>query len=226
MRSLISLLLFAALPVFGATRYHLELEATPAAAFPYLGRYGTVQIHAFPGGVSAEALWLSGFSRSAAPAVTIANPLARMYVELPLSDIAPTLASLAGGAATVERTAKPVVGKPVRGAVKGIAATRHRLSYGPSAWIDVWTTDVIPPNAQLRAIVTEVVSGISPGTAAMTRRLPGTPIYVELNFRRFQKVPLVKLKKLSFAADGEAKALTLGSFYVRAGLLEKILSRN
>jgi hypothetical protein len=225
MRLLVSLFLFAALPLFAAP-YHLELEATPAAAFPYLGRFGTIDIHAYEGGVSAEALWLSGFSKSGAPSVTVANPFARMYVEVQLSEIAPTLRSLAGGAGRVESRARPIAGAPLRGSVKGIAATRHRLSYGPAAWIDVWTTDVIPPNAQLRAIVTEVVSGISPGTAAMTRRLPGTPIYVELNFRRFQKLPLVKLKKLSFAADGEAEALTLGSFYVRAGLLEKILSRN
>jgi hypothetical protein len=224
MRYLALFVIVFALPLFAAaaTPYHLELEATPQAAFPYLGRFGTVDLHVYDGGVSAKALWLSGFSRNGDRSVTIANPLGRMYVEIPIGDIAPSLSRLAGRDSSVERQARPTMGPALRGTVKGVAATRHRLLYGPSAWIDVWTTDVIPPNTQLRELVAEAVSGISPGTGAVARRLPGTPIYVELNFRRFKKVPLVKLKKLTFAAEDEASALELGSFYVRAGVLEKI----
>jgi len=70
--------------------------------------------------------------------------------------------------------------------------------------------------------VNEAVGGVAPGTASIASKLPGTPIYVELNFRRFQKVPFVKFKKLTFASDNETDALTLGKGYIRASILEKL----
>jgi len=214
---LLVLVLFA-LPALAAQPYHLELEAAPAAAFPYLGRFGTVELHVYARGVRAETFWLNGFSRKGEAAVTVMNPLARMYVEVPLRDIAPMLTRLAGTAGALERSLAPVMEAPVRGSVGRIAATRHRLTYGPAGWIDVWTTDAIPENEQLRVIVDELVRGISPGTANVSRTLRGTPVYVELNFRRFRNVQLLKLKKLTFGEDEEG--LTLPPFYVRHALLE------
>jgi hypothetical protein len=218
-------LLLAALPLLAAAParpYHLELEATPEAVFPYLGKFGTVDLHVSQGGVRGEALWLHGFSRNGAAAVTVVTPLARMYVDVQAAEIPTILAKMAGNSAGVERRAKPKRGPTLRGKFKGIDATRHRLMYGTNAWIDVWTTDVIPPNPQYRTLVNRILSGISPGTAAVANQLPGTPVYVEANFRRFQKVPLVRLKKLTFAAEDEADALTLGRFLVRASMLEKL----
>lgn len=220
----ILVLTFAA-TLSAATPYHLELEATPEAAFPYLGRFGKVDLHVYAGGVRGEALWLHGFSREGSDAITVVNPLARMYVEVPLDDIAPVLTRLAGSAGKIERDAVPTLGPTLEGKVKDIPATRHRFLYGPDAWIDVWTTDVIPANLQLLDIVDRIVTGISPGTAKFTSELTATPIYVELNFRRFKKVPLVKFKKLTMAAENEEDALTLGKMYVRATVLEKLFTK-
>ncbi|HEX2121560.1 MAG TPA: hypothetical protein VHL59_07955 [Thermoanaerobaculia bacterium] len=219
MNTLLLLVVLAATP----RAYHLELEANPAAAFPYLGKFGAVELHVYSGGVRAEALWLNSFSRNGTPSVTVMNPIARMYVEVPIRDVAPTLNKLAGSAGAVERNAAAVMGPTMKGTVSGIPATRHRLIYGPAAWIDVWTTTAVPENPQLRGIVHELVRGISPGTAAVSKTITGTPVYVELNFRRFKNVPLLKLKKLSFENTGEKEALELGSFYVRHALLEKLL---
>ncbi len=225
MRSLATLVLtlLVSLPALAAKPYHLELEATPEAAFPWLGRFGKVDLHVYAGGVRGEALWLHGFSRNGAQDVIVANPIGRMYVDLKVTEIAAMLRKLAGNEAGVERVARPKLGPTMKGTVKGIAATRHRLLYGKEAWIDVWMTDVIPPNAQYRMLVNRIVGGISPGTAEVASKLPGTPVYVELNFRRFPKTPIVKLKKLTFEADDEEDALTLGRLYVRAGLFEKLL---
>lgn len=212
---------FAAPPV---KPYHLELEATPEAAFPYLGKFGKVDLHVYAGGVRGEALWLHGFSRNSAPTVTVANPLGRMFVDVKIAEITAILTKLAADDSGVERKASPPrLGPKLKGAVKGLAATRHRLVYGPNAWIDVWTTDAIPQNQQLRLIVNRIVGGISPGTAQVASKLPGTPIYVELNFRRFQKVPIIRFKSLKFGPTDEEDALTLGSLYMRASVLEKIL---
>ena len=222
--ALAAALLFSAASLF-AQPYHLELEASPAAVFPYLGRFGDVQIHVYAGGVRAEALWLNGFSRNGASDVTVINPLGRMYVEVPIADIAPTLRKLGGKDASVEHGAAPLGVTVTKGKVGRFDATRHRLSYGPEAWIDVWTTRVVPENPQLRRIVQAMISGISPGTARSTAKITGTPILVELNFRRFKKVQLLKLKKLTMAADDEKEALTLGSMYMRATVLEKLFEK-
>jgi hypothetical protein len=209
-------------------RYHLELEANPAAAFPYLSKFGTsVEVHVYPSGVRVEALWLNSFSKNGAAAVTVANPLGRMYVDVPVAEIAPVLRKLAGSDAGVEKGAVPARGPVSKGKVSGIAAMRHRLVYGPQAWIDIWTTNAIPESPQLRRISEQLVAGISPGTAKLARTIPGTPLYIELNFRRFRKVTLLKVKQLTFdvSAEDEKDQLELGPVYVRAPLLERLFQR-
>ena len=208
-----------------AAPYHLELEATPESLFPYLGRFGNVDLDVYSGGVRAKALWLRAFSRNGADAVTVVNPLARMFVEVDVLEIGPILGRLAGDAGKIERDAVPMLGPKLRGKVKGLDATRYRLVYGPDAWLDVWTTDVIPENPQMQRIVRQVVGGISPGTAMVAAKVPGTPVYIEANFRRFKKVALLRMKKLTHAADDQEDALTLGSLYVRAGVLEKLFTK-
>lgn len=226
MRRLLVLALFAfpllAAPAKAPQPYHLEMEANPAAPFPYLGKFGTVELHVYRGGVRAEALWLNAMSRSNAPTVTVANPLGRVYVDVPLRDIAGIVTKLSGGQVGVERTAKPTLGSTIRGKVKGIDATRYRLVYGANAWIDLWTTTALPDNPQLRAIADQLVRGVSPATADVAKKIPGIPLYIELNFRRFEKLPLLTVKKLTMTADDEEDALTLGKLWVRANVLEKL----
>jgi hypothetical protein len=223
--ALFFLALLPTLPSFAAAParpYHLELEANPAASFPYLGKFGAVDLHVYPGGVYADGPWLNGFSRNGAPSVTVVNPLGRMYVDMPVAEIAPTLRKLSGSEGSTERGAVPVMGPAMKGKVRELAATRYRLMYGPEAWIDIWTTTAVPVNPQLQALVHEFVRGVSPGSLALAKKIPGTPIYVELNFRRFKKVPILTLKKLSFDSEGEEDALTLGRLYMKAPMLDAI----
>ena len=201
--------------------YHLELEANPAAPFPFLAKFGTVDLHVFGAGVRAETIWLNAFSRNGANDVTIMNPLARMYSDMPIADITSMLAKL-GGSREVVAYSVPV-SAPVRGRVRGVDATRFRLVYGPEAWIDVWTTSVIPENAQFRRLVIEVVGAISPSAAEAARNIPGTPVYVELNFSHYKTLPLVRLKKLRFDSDGESDALKVGMLYLKAPFADAIL---
>lgn len=218
--------LLVSLPLSAARPYHLQLEAHPASAFPWLSHFGSrVELDVYPSGVRAEVLWLNAFSRNGAAAVTVANPLARMYADVPVAEIGPLLTKLAGAAGALERGLTPVEGPALRGTVSGIPATRHRLVYGPTGWIDIWTTTAIPENPQFRRIVEQLVSGISPGTARAVRAIPGTPIFVELNFRRFRAISLLKVKTLTFSVDPaeEREQLELGSFYMRAPLLDRIL---
>ena len=74
--------------------YHIVLEANPAAAFPFLSRFGTVTLDVYAAGVRAETLWLNGFTRKGTSAVTVENPLGRMYTDVPLPQIRTTLRKL------------------------------------------------------------------------------------------------------------------------------------
>jgi hypothetical protein len=218
-------LLVFALAVVGATRsaprkYHLELEAYPAAPFPYFSKFGTIDLHVYPGGVRAESFWLNGFSRNGTKTITVMNPVARMYTDMPLTQIT-KMVSEASSNDPLAASAPPVDG-PLAGKVGALRASRYRLMYGPGAWIDVWTTTDVPENVQLRSIVDSLVRGISPPTADVTRRLPGTPVYVELNFNRFKKLPFLKLKKLTWNNAGETDALKVGSYYIRAPLIDAV----
>jgi hypothetical protein len=48
------------------------------------------------------------------------------------------------------------------------------------------------------------------------------PIYVELNFRRYKKLPLVRLKNLAWTDSGQDDALKVGTLYFKAPLLDSI----
>jgi hypothetical protein len=208
-----ALLLFA-LPLFAAQPYHLTLEASPGAPFPFLGKFGTITIDVYPGGVRAETLLLNGFSRNGASTITVENPFTRMYTKEPVAGIASALQTL--GRVDVETSSVPARGPEIAGKVGNVNATRYRLIYGPQGWIDVWTTAAIPPNPQFRTLIDAFVRGIAPGAAVAMRTIPGTPLYVELNFRRFRKLPLLRLKSLVMNSDGEERALDVGRLYFPA----------
>jgi hypothetical protein len=219
-RLLLLVTLLVASTASAATRpYHLQLEAYPAAPFPFLSRFGTVTLHVYPGGVRAETVWLNGFSRSGAPAVTVENPFGRMYTDVPVTEISAVLKKMSKSGII---SAAPEIGPQLASNVRGVTARRYRLVYGPAAWIDVWTTDTLPPNPQLRALVNQFVAGIAPASAPLFRAIPGVPLYVELNFRRYQKLPLLRMKSLVFDNAGEEDALKVGALYFRAPLLDSI----
>ena len=209
--------LFATSP---ALPYHIELEAHPAAPFPFLSKFGTVTLHVYNGGVRADTLWLNGFSRNGTNTVTVENPLGRMYTTVPVSDLVSILQKMAKE--HVDEVVPPPVAKPVAGNVRGIPAKRYRLIYGADAWIDVWTTDRIPENPQLRAIINACIEGIAPFTARSMRAIPGTPIYVELNFSHYKKLPIVRLKNFMTTNAGQEKALSVGKLYFKAPLLDSL----
>ena len=207
-------LLLCALPLCAAQPYHIELEANPAAPFPFLGKFGTVTLHVYPGGIRAETFLLNGFSRNGASAITVENPYTRMYTLEPIASIVPALRTL--GSIDAAASVVPSRGPELGGKVGNVDARRYRLVYGPAAWIDIWTTTAIPENAQLRAIVNEFVRGLAPGTASAMRTIPGTPLYVELNFRRYRKLVLLRLKRFAPNSDGEEEALKVGRLYFKA----------
>ena len=220
-RILVLLAALVVLPVAAAPArpYHLTLEANPAAPFPFLSKFGTVTLHVYSGGVRAETLWLNGFSPNTSPNITVENPYGRMYTEVPVANVGSIIGKLAG---TELKNAMPQLATPTAGRVGELPATRYRLIYGPAAYIDIWSTHAVPENAQLRSIVIQFVSGISPGTASLAKTIPGTPIYVELNFRRFKKLPLLRLKSLAYDNSGEADALKVSSFMLHASVLDKL----
>ena len=203
-----------------ASAYHLELEAYPAAVFPYFKKFGAIDIHVYPSGVRADTVWLDAFSRNGASSVTVMNPLARMYGDVPIAELASMIAKL-GDENGAERSALATLGPAMNGRVGNIAATRYRLVFGESH-IDYWTTKAVPENPQLRRIVLELVAGVSPGTAAVAKKIPGTPVYVELNFRRFQKVVMMRFKKLTASREDEKEALAVGSWYLKAPFVDAL----
>jgi len=203
--------------------HHLVLEANPALPFPFLGRFGTIEIHVYPHGIRGETIWLNGFIRNDAKEITVENPLGRMYTEVPVTSVGSVVRRIAGAMpGSFQFSSPPPVLGPVPGTVHGIAANRYRIVYGPEAWIDLWTTSALGEAPQLRAIALQIVNGISPMTAQAAATIPGMPIYVELNFSHFRKLPLMKVKTLTTDAAGEDEALKVGRIFMHAPLLDSL----
>src|SRR3954466_13628972 len=93
-RFLLLALLTASLHAPPPPAYHPELTANASTPFPFLGKFGTVTLHIYPAGVRAETFWLNGFTRNGTGAVTVENPLGRMYTDVPLSQISSPLQKL------------------------------------------------------------------------------------------------------------------------------------
>ena len=199
-----------------ARPYHLQLATNPAAPFPLLGKFGAVTLHVSPSGVRSNSLWLNGFSRDGEN-VTVENPFARMYTEVPVAQFAASMEQMAH--VEVNEGGAPPVSGPIAGRVGGMSANRYRLIYGPDAWIDIWTSRSVPESVQLKRIVDGFVRGVAPLTANVLRSIPGTPIYVEMNFAHYKKMPLVWIKSFIANSDGEEQALRVGRFYFRVPLL-------
>ena len=200
--------------------YHIELEANPGVPFPFLSRFGTVNLHVYNAGVRADTLWLNGFSRNGTSTVTVENPLARMYTDVPVSELVAIVQKMANG--HVDEAAPPPLAPVISGKVRGIPAKRYRLLYGEDAWIDVWTTDRVPENPQLRSIIEAFVVGVAPMTSKSLRLIHGMPLYVELNFSHYRKLPLVRLKSFLTTNAGQGDALSVGRFYFRVPLLDAL----
>lgn len=206
-----------------AFAYHLVLEANPAVPFPFLGRFGTIELHVYPNGVRGETIWLNGFIRNGSKEITVENPLGRMYTEVPVTSVGPIVRRFAGAMpAAFNFTNPPPVSAPVAGNVHGIAANRYRIRYGPEAWIDLWTTRSLGDSPQLRAIALQIVKGISPMSARSAATIPGIPLYIELNFSRFRKLPLMKVKTFTTDSEGEEDALKVGPVFMHAPLLDSL----
>ncbi|MCA1732923.1 MAG: hypothetical protein LC732_04900, partial [Acidobacteria bacterium] len=179
--------------------------------------FGSIELSLFPGGLSGKAMMLRGFSRNAASAITVKNPLARLYAEVPIANVRPMILSLAGwNGAMFPRAREFPLSNPQRGKVGGLDAMRYQVRLGPASSIDVWSTTAIPAHPQYRRLAREFASAVSPAAASLLDRIPGTPVYVELNTTHHRKVVLLRVKGFSRAADGEEAALTLGRAYIKA----------
>ena len=219
MKSLLPLLVLS-VSLSAAPKYHLQMEANPAAPFPFLSKFGNVKLDVYPDGVRAETLWLNGFARRGNRSVTIMNPLGRMYTEVPIDHIAGLVRKMSGQKSDIGIAVRmePVIA----GSVKGLAAHRHRLSYGVNAWIDVWTGDSLPDNQPLREVVLQFTRGISTATAEALAAIPGTPVYVEINFSHYRKVPILRLQSFSTDVSTANDDLSVGSFYVKAPVIDAL----
>lgn len=204
--------------------YTLELVASPMAPFPFLKKFGKIEISLFPGGVAGESMFLRGFSKNGEQTVTVVNPIGRMYVPVALSKVRDTFLSMSGkkGEMMPGLPEFPVT-KLGEGKVKNLPASRYRVQLGPASSIDVWTTNVVPKNRQFEAVYLQLVDAVSHSAVNTIKRIPGTPVYIEMNTQKYKKLPLLALKSFSQTNNEEKEALEVGSFYVKAPILESLL---
>ena len=59
-------------------------------------------------------------------------------------------------------------------------------------------------------------------TARSLRSIHGMPLYVELNFSHYRKLPFVRLKSFVTTNAGQDKALSVGRYYFHAPLLDAL----
>jgi hypothetical protein len=211
------LLLLPATLSASPSSYRLDLELDPGAPFPFLSRFGKIEISVHPDGVSGKALVLRGFSRNGSSSLTVMNPLARLYVDLPLDTIRRRILSLSGSKDEVMPKLRefPVSG-PLPGKVRGLDARRYRVHLGPESHLDVWTLASVPPNPQYLRLAQLFAGTISRNAAGMSSKFEGMPVYVEMNTTKHKKLQLLRVKQFTLGDDSGAEALKVGRVYAKA----------
>lgn len=187
-----------------AAAFHLQLQSNAAESFPLMKRFGAITIDIYPRGFRAKSVWLRGFAINGQNAITIENPISRTYAKQPMSSIGDMVRFIGGKPV---QAAAPVDVQITTGNVGKLPSRRYRLIYAKNEYVDVWTTNALGGAPAFRAAVDEVVRAIAPGSAAVLRRIPGTPVYVELNMGEHRKFAIVRTAGVFRSAAGEAEAL-------------------
>jgi hypothetical protein len=208
--------LLCAAPLAAAAPRPYDLELLIQPPFRFLSRLGSMTVHVFPAGVSAENLLLSGFSRNGEKFVTVRAPLTRMYAEVALVDIGRILHAGRGqDEGKPQDGAFPLSPQRVSKNIAGLPAQRYHYVLGPAAWVDVWTTTALPMNPQFAAILNNAIDAFVPTFGSTVRKLPGTPVRVEINSQKFPHFVLLDAKSFQWNDQQAKEDLQLGSFYMR-----------
>ncbi len=212
-------------PSFRPVRdYRLEMELNLMAPFPFLDRFGAVQLIVYPQGVRAEGLAATAVTLTGSSTVRVENPLLRLYADVPVSELGNILLRQSGASTDelLPGLQSVALTRTGEGTVKDIPATRYRLSVEEGVSIDLWTTSAIPRNEHLNAMGLVVLGAISKSAAEAVTRLPGTVLYAEVNSPNHEKLCLLRLRTLTRSSAGFEEELTSGSFFAEAPLVDRL----
>lgn len=187
-----------------AAAFHLQLQSNAAESFPLMKRFGAITIDIYPKGFRATSIWLRGFAINGQNAITIENPISRTYTKQPMSGIG-DMVRFIGGKPVVG--AAPIAVQITTGNVGKLPSRRYRLIYAKNDYVDVWTTSALGPVPAFRSAVDEIVRAVAPGSIAVLRKIPDTPVYVEFNMGPHRKVAMVRTIRVAANTAGEADAL-------------------
>ena len=196
-----------------ARPFHAQMTSNAAQTFPIVARFGAITVDLYPRGFRATSIWLRGFAINGQHEITVENPLTRTYTTMPPSGIGDIVRFVAGRTLNLGAPQSVVVSA---GNVGQLPSHRYRLVYGPDDFIDVWTTAALGPAPAFREVVDELVRAMSPESAAVLRRVPDTPIYIEANVGPYRKLAILKVSSVVYNSAGEADALHVSPWMFRA----------
>jgi hypothetical protein len=203
--------------------YTLELVLTPVGDSKVIGRLGSVAVTVYPQGIHADSMWLDAISRQDSPNIVMFNPTTRLFSPVPVDGFRSVVLKMTGASEELmPKLRRFPIEDPVRARVGDIPASRYRIRLGPESWIDVWTTDIIPENPQLRRVSEELLSAISKEVSYLAREIPGVPLAIQFNTKNYPGKTVLSTKALRRSSAGHEQSLALGSFYVRTPLAERL----
>lgn len=227
--TLLLALLLAAPPAYAADapaprdRYALQLEARPAAVFPFLDKLGRVNLSVYPQGVRVDSRWLDGYLKAGSETVTIENPGLRMYTDASYGSLRQLFRGLAPEEKVMKLGKLPVLKTARTGNIKNLPVTCYRIQLGKKAWIDVWTTESLKQSRPYHDLQMQVLTTISPDLARAAAKIPGTPLHVVLNTEKYPETTLLSTREAFRSSAGHEDALQTGRFFLRVPSIDRLV---
>ena len=193
-----------------AAAFHVQMDSNAASSFPLMSRFGAVTVDLYPRGFRVTTVWLRAFAINGdGNQITIENPVSRTYTKRPMSAIG-DIVRIVGGKPLREGAPRSV--EIITGNVGRLPARRYRLIYGSNDFIDIWTTASLGSNPAFRSFAEEIVKAVAPDAVPVLRKIPDTPVYVEVNVGDYRKLAMLRPRSVVFSSAGEAKALRVSSW--------------
>lgn len=203
--------------------YRLELWVKPVGEDPIVRKLGKTSLTVYPQGVRIDSLWLDGFTRRDSENLTLLKPIARLYAVIELDDFSDVIRKLSGTSREIAPGTGPFsVEEPADGRINRHPARRHRISVGPTEWVDVWTSRTLPENRQLDRLAAEILEAVSNDLPQLLDEIDGTPILIRLHTKDYENVDILGFREIGKSSRGHAEDLTVGRFYIRARFAESL----
>jgi hypothetical protein len=204
----------AAASASAATLTDYELVYRIESPYRGVAAAGKIELTVFPEGIRGDSLLFAGYARSGDDDLIIMNRVARIYSSLAIESVTRFLGRRLQPGEQVPAGNYSLSASGEERMIAGLPSLHYRVHLGPESHLDIWITEALEESEVFRRLTDQVIGALAAPIAPMLSALPGMPVEVVLQTRRFPHLELLSLQRVSYDSSRSGKLLKVGRFYL------------